>query len=230
MSEMRMTEPQRRDLATALYQLDAARRSSVNENPTGTYLSRSDRDGVRVVDQGPSHVYDNTPGLKPETRAKLNENASRQAGKHFIFNAPEAINSFEDAAPRATIGGAKVGVRGDDGKTRRVDAGSLLRQLPSRDAAMPYIGAVKGEVAPVRYNRTGETDPRAIAQAIGAPAIERARRDGKPVDKETVGSHIKNAIEVQKRSEADTARRADQMSAIIESLPPAARRSPIRRR
>ncbi len=231
MSEMRMTGPQRRDIATALFQLDAARRSSVNENPTGTYLSRSDRDGVRFVDQGPSTAYDGAQGISASTRQALNQNVdTQQRGKQIIFNAPEAINPREDAAPRATIGSAKVGVRDAMGNTKRVDAGALMRQLPSKDAAMPYIGAIRGEEAPQRYNRTGERDPARIAEAIGVPAIQRARRDGKPVDKEAVGQNIKNAIQVQQRADADLTRRAEQMSAIIEGLPPTARRSPVSRR
>ena len=36
-----MTLGEQRELSQAMYQLDAARRSSVNENPTGTYLSRT---------------------------------------------------------------------------------------------------------------------------------------------------------------------------------------------
>ena len=41
MNLLRMNEGDQQRLANAMFQLDAAKRSSVNQNPTGTYLSRT---------------------------------------------------------------------------------------------------------------------------------------------------------------------------------------------
>ena len=57
--EMAFTGKERNQLSQALYQLDAAKRSSVNENPTGVYLSRTGEptkdvtfDSGDVIDEG----------------------------------------------------------------------------------------------------------------------------------------------------------------------------------
>ena len=52
MNELRMSSGDEQRLANAMYQLDAAKRSSVNENPTGTYLSRMTLQGPKPVGQG----------------------------------------------------------------------------------------------------------------------------------------------------------------------------------
>ena len=108
------------------------------------------------------------------------------------------------------------------------DIVTALRTLSDPSARTPYIGAVAGEVAPQRFNRTGQTDPNEIAALLTLQAEGRARRDRKPVDKATLERNIKNAQEVTQRAAEDTSKRAAQMSAIIESLPPISRRSFLR--
>ena len=81
---MGMTLGEQRQLGQALYQLDAASRSSVNQNPTGVYLSRTGEatkgvtfDSADVLDKGMAKakiarvapksrsVYRHTPQGKP---------------------------------------------------------------------------------------------------------------------------------------------------------------------
>ena len=52
MNELRMSTGDEGRLANAMFQLDAAKRSSVNQNPTGTYLSRQTLQGPKPAGQG----------------------------------------------------------------------------------------------------------------------------------------------------------------------------------
>ncbi len=54
--ELRLSSGDEQRLANAMYQMDAARRSSVNENPTGTYLSRTGEPTKGVTFDAPEAV------------------------------------------------------------------------------------------------------------------------------------------------------------------------------
>jgi len=92
-----------------------------------------------------------------------------------------------------------------------------------------FIGQVEGEKPRVnRFNSTGTSDPQEIENTLRIQAESRARRDRKPVDQESLRSNITKAKLVEARESRDNTRRADQMSAIIENLPPISRRSYLR--
>ena len=132
MQALGMTAGEQQQFANAMFQLDAARRSSVNQNPTGIYLSRSTK-----------------AGPKPPFTSDV------------VFNAPEAMNGNSGAAEVARIPkGSTINVSGQGEKPRRQSIVKLLSQLPSQGAQQPFFGQVKGEKPRVnRYNRTGETEP-----------------------------------------------------------------------
>ena len=61
MQKLGMTSGDEQRLANALFQLDAAKRSSVNQNPTGTYLSRNSAPTKGVVFNSPSEGFGSIP-------------------------------------------------------------------------------------------------------------------------------------------------------------------------
>ena len=67
MNLLRMNEGDQQRLANALFQLDAAKRSSVNQNPTGTYLSRTGEPTKGVVFDA-AEAIDSSAGQAPVAR------------------------------------------------------------------------------------------------------------------------------------------------------------------
>ena len=205
MHQLRMSSGDEQRLANALYQIDAANRSSVNQNPTGTYLSRSQRG----------------PGLE----------------KGIVFDAPEAMGDFggTEVARQKKGSSIRVGTT-DQGKPIKQDIVAAMAGLDSPGAQRPFIGMPAERPSkdststfqqdPV-YNKSGETSQEGIARAIREQAERRAK--GKPIDEVRTQQNIVGAQAVQRRADEDTARRADQMSTIIASMPPSMRRSSIRR-
>ena len=122
-------------------------------------------------------------------------------------------------------------IKAEGGKRRNIRA--ELAQLEGADAQQPFIGAVIDE-------RTGkqETDagPRArnqfkpgnmgdgdeLESNLRRQAISRVK-PGQKLDRERLGRNIGNARRVEAREAADAPTRAERMSSVIASLPPAAR-------
>ena len=207
MQEMGMTSGDEQRLANAMFQLDAANRSSVNQNPTGTYLGRSVRG----------------PGGK----------------QGVVFDSAEAIDklrtgSFTGTTVMQQKGGSKIRVgTNEKGKAINQDIKAAMRALDNPDAAKPYVGQpakmpAKESLSSLKqdqvYNRTGQTEPSAIADAITKQAQSRLKK-GESLDTNRVQDTIIGAQAVQRRADEDLARRADLMSTIIGSLPATARRS-----
>jgi hypothetical protein len=211
MQKLGMTSGDEERLANAMFQLDAAKRSSVNQNLTGTYLSRAG-----------------------------------EPTKDVIFNAPpEGFGSMPIAQQG---GGTSIRVGTDaKGKPIKQDIRSAMAGLDAQRggaaAQKPFIGmpadrptqsTVRGPMdatllqEPV-YNRTGQTDPAAIRSTLEALSEKRAKKGESKADaairRKRNEANIIGAQAVQRRADEDLARRADAMSTIIDSLPPAARRS-----
>lgn len=211
MQKLGMTSGDEERLANAMFQLDAAKRSSVNQNPTGTYLSRTG-----------------------------------EPTKDVIFNAPpEGFGSLPIAQQG---GGTSIRVGTDSrGKAVKQDIRSAMAGLDAQrggaGAQKPFIGmpadrptqsTVRGPMEatllqePV-YNRTGQTNPAAIRSTLEGLSERRAKKGESKADaairRKRNEANIIGAQAVQRRADADLARRADAMSIIIGSLPPVARRS-----
>ena len=206
MHQLRMTSGDEQRLANALYQLDAAERSSVNQNPTGTYLGRSVK--------GPG------------------------AEKGVIFDSPEAMGQFGGTPIAQQAKGSRIRVGTDQkGKAVQQDIVAAMAQLDSPDAAKPYIGMPaerpsKDSTSTFQqdqvYNRSGETSQEGIRKAITDQARKRAK--GGKIDEDRNEQNVIGAQAVQRRADEDLKKRADQMSTIIGSLPPSARRTALPRR
>ena len=193
MQAIGMTAGEQQQFANAMFQLDAARRSSVNENPTGTYLSRSTKQGPQLMGQS-----------------------------DIVFDAPEAINPSEGQAKVARIPkGARIrtGVN-ESGKPVRTSIVKQLSQLQGTGAQKPFIGQVEGEKPRVnRYNRTGETEPERIDAKLRSGFEGRARRDRKPVDEAALRSQQTKAKLVQERENRDSRKREEQRKLIQAHTP-----------
>ena len=205
MNALRMSSGDEQRLANALFQLDAAERSSVNQNPTGTYLGRSVRG----------------PGTE----------------KGVVFDAPEAMGGFGGTPIATQKKGSSIRVGTDEkGKPIRRDIVAQLAQLDNPDAAKPYIGMPRDRPSSDStssfqqdqvFNKSGETSQEGIRAAITAQAKKRAK--GGAIDEERNEQNVIGAQAVQRRADEAQTRRAEQMSEIIASLPPIARRSRLGR-
>ena len=184
---------EQQQLANAMFQLDAAQRSSVNENPTGTYLSRLTKQGPQPMGQG-----------------------------DIIFNAAEAVNNKEGAARVAKIPkGNTIGVRNED--TGRVERRTVVNELAALSGGpsvqKPYIGQVAGERPRVNRRKPGGMGSGDELQAnIQRQAESRAK--GKPLDQERVNANITKARLSEEREKRDSVRREGQRD-LIRSFTPA---------
>jgi len=184
---------EQQQLANAMFQLDAAQRSSVNENPTGTYLSRLTKQGPQPVGQG-----------------------------DIIFDAAEAVNNKEGGARVAKIPkGNTIGVRNEDtGRVERRTVVNELAALPGGPSVQkPYIGQVSGEKPRVNRRKPGGMGSGNELQAnIQRQAESRAK--GKPLDQERVDTNITKARLSEEREKRDSVRR-DEQKDLIRSFTPA---------
>ena len=244
MNEMRMSSGDERRLAHALHQLDAAKRSSVNQNPTGTYLRRENTaQQERFVD---GLARTNYPTVSPTTADQLIANTRRARGGQVEFNAPEAVGS-PGSSPAMQKRGSSIRVGTTPaGKPMKRDIVAEMSALSSPEAQKPFIGmpamdpkerSASNFPQNVTFNRAGlqigssgeviqraASDPDEIRKAIFSQALGRASKKN-PFNPEQTRANAEGAIRVQTRADKERKDRADVMSEIIESLPPIARRS-----
>ena len=205
MHALRMSSGDEQRLANALFQLDAAERSSVNQNPTGTYLGRSVRGPGKekgVIFDSPEAMggFGGTPiaQQKKGTSIRIGTSDKGKPVKKDIVSALAGLDSPDAAKPY--IG--------------------MPREQPSKESVSSFQ---QDQV----YNRSGATTPEGIRKAITEQAV--ARSKGGRIDEDRNEQNIIGAQAVQRRADEDLSRRAEAMSEIIASLPPTARRSRLGR-
>ena len=200
MFELGMDKGEQIQLANAMYQMDAATRSSVNENPTGTYLSR-------MTKVGPAMVGENIN----------REGAISTGASEAMLTDPGGV-SFQTMKSGSRFKRPNTPVSG-------VDVKAAIRNLPveNLDSKSGVMALEPGTPNEAPYNRTRETDPRAVELSL-----IRAANTGKGYLLDP--KNVENAQRIGARSAAAGKERADKMSEIISSLPPTARRSPMERR
>jgi len=229
---MRYTPAEESALANAMYQMEVAKGTTVNQQGKQQYFTR----------QGPG-------GTLTPTGVKMSES---NGGAQVFFDSPEAIDPREGQAQVARIApGQKI-----DGR----DIKTALSKLSDPDAAKPFIGAVEtvdpttgrrsleqdaGPAYKTRYNKTGADDLVGIESALRNQeqeyAYKRAKTAAKkdpraivrpaaqqPVDESALRGKVVKAALVSEREKRNNSRRADQMSEIISMLPPNARRTRLR--
>jgi hypothetical protein len=169
--------------------MEVARRSSVNENPTGIYLSR-------MTKQGP-----------------------RQMGTADVaFDAPEAVGGeLTRIATQKKGSSIRIGTT-DQGKPVKQDIKTAIAGLPSRDAQEPYIGQVSGEKPRVnRYRKGGIGEGDEMRENLRRLAEKRAK--GKPVNEEALKSQQVKASLVEEREKRDSRKRNEQRDTIRSFTP-----------
>ena len=224
MQKLGMTSGDEQRLANSMFQLDAARRSSVNQNPTGTYLDRTNpRIQQPKVNVSPSDYK----GVSAETAQGLVENERRKRSNVNFDSPSEGFGNIPIAQQKK---GTRVKGTGED-------VVAAMAKLQSPGAAKPYIGMpAQRSTNPLSsfgqqevYNRSGETDPAAIRSKLEQLSEGRAKKTESRADaairRKRNESNIIGAQAVQRRADEDLTRRADAMSSIISQLPPVGRRS-----
>ena len=211
MQKLGMTSGDEERLANAMFQLDAAKRSSVNQNPTGTYLSRTGEPTKDVIFNAPPEGFGSLPIAQQGggTSIRVGTDSKGKAVKQDIRSAMAGLD-----AQRGGAGAQKpfIGMPAD---------------RPTQSTARGPMDATLLQ-EPV-YNRTGQTNPAAIRSTLEALSERRAKKGESKADaairRKRNESNIIGAQAVQRRADEDLTRRADAMSTIIGSLPPVARRS-----
>ena len=236
LSALRYTPAQEQELANALYQMEVAKATEINQQGKQQFFTRTGPNG-RLERTGMQTVV--TPG-----------------GASVFFDSPEAIDPRDGQAQIARMRPGQT-IEGKDIKT-------ALAGLESPDAAKPFIGAVavtdpqtgktglEQDAGPefyTAYNKTGESDPVAIERKLREQeqgfaynrAKKAARKDPRaivrpasqqPVNEEALRGKVAKASLVSERAKRDDERRAAQESSIMEYMPPSMRRgtrAPLRR-
>ena len=228
MSALRYTPAQEAELANAMYQMEVAKATEINQQGKQQYFTRTGPNGALERTGMGSTV---TPG-----------------GASVFFDSPEAIDPRDGQANVARVNPGQT-LEGRDIKT-------ALGNLESPDAARPFIGAV-AETDPstgrtrleqnagpgfyTAYNSTGETDPVAIESNLRAQeqefAYNRAKTAAKkkrgsivrpaaqqPIDEAALKEKADKAIMVTERARRDEEKRKQKENTIMEYMPPAMRR------
>ena len=191
MNAIGMTLGEQQQFANAMFQLDAARRSSVNENPTGVYLSRLTKAGPKPMGQS-----------------------------DIVFDAAEAINSSEGSAKVARIPKGSTIRTGTDAKGKPVRR-SIVTQLAALDspgAQKPFFGQVEGEKPRVnRRKPAGMGEGNEMMNNIRRQAVARSR--GKGVDEERVRQTQIKARLAEERENRDSRKREEKRKQIQQYTP-----------
>ena len=123
--------------------------------------------------------------------------------ERVTFDAPEAVNPREGAAPVARVSPGQT-IEGRDIVT-------ALRGLETPAARTPFIGQVEGEQPRInRYNRTGETTLSGIANVMREQEEGFSRKTGKPVDEGKLRGKVVKAALVEERTKRDEKKRRNQ--------------------
>ena len=187
MQKLGMTSGDEERLANAMFQLDAAKRSSVNQNPTGTYLSRTGEPTKDVIFNAPPEGFGSLPIAQQGggTSIRVGTDSRGKAVKQDIRSAMAGLD--------AQRGGA-----------------AAQKPFIGMPADRPTQSTVRGPMdatllqEPV-YNRTGQTNPAAIRSTLEALSERRAKKGESKADaairRKRNESNIIGAQAVQRRAD-----------------------------
>ena len=203
LNKLRYTPAQESALANAMYQMEVAAGTEINQQGKQQYFTRTGPGGsLQPTGMGTMR----TPG-----------------GAQVIFGAPEAIDPRDGQAPVARIRPGQT-IEGRD-------IGTAFRGLSEPGARQPFIGAVEtvdpqtgkagvetnaGPGYMTRYNTTGETDPIAIESALrkkeeGFQATKAKKSRGRiePVDEGALRGKVVKAQLTEERAKRDDKKRRE---------------------
>ena len=208
LGQMRYTPAQETQLANAMYQLEAAKATEINQNGKGQYFTRT----------GPMGSLEQTSfgGTTP-------------GGAQVFFDSPEAIDPRDGQAQVARM---------NPGQTLEGrDIVSSFKGLPSPGAQQPFIGQVAGEAPRIdRRNSTGQTTPEGIessmrqqeqvfAQNRQKTAAKKDSRvivrpvDQQQVDEPALRGKVVKAQLTQERANRDAKNRQAKQTEIMQYIP-----------
>ena len=235
MNKIGMTGGDEQRLANSMFQLDAARRSSVNQNPTGTYLGRTN---TPVQQPQISLTPDSYKGVSRSTAQALVENERRKRGGVEFDSPSEGFGSIQIAQQKKGTRGP-IGTRGKPGSGRGAEEDITKRfgKLETPGAQKPYIGMpAQRSINPLStfgqqevYNRTGETDPAAIRSTLEELSESRAKegesKANAAIRRKRNESNIIGAQAVERRANEAREQRLGAMREIMRYIPANRRRN-----
>jgi len=235
MNKIGMTGGDEQRLANSMFQLDAARRSSVNQNPTGTYLGRTN---TPVQQPQISLTPDSYKGVSRSTAQALVENERRKRGGVEFDSPSEGFGSIQIAQQKKGTRGP-IGTRGKPGSGRGAEEDITKRfgKLETPGAQKPYIGMpAQRSTSPlssfgqqVVYNNTGESDPAAIRSNLEQLSEGRAKKNESRADaairRKRNESNIIGAQAVERRANEAREQRLGSMREIMRYIPANRRRN-----
>ena len=208
LGQMRYTPAQETQLANAMYQLEVAKQTEINQNGKGQYFTRTGPMG----NLEPTSFGGTTPG-----------------GAQVFFNAPEAIDPRDGQAQVARVNPGQT-LEGRDIVT-------AFKGLSTPGAQQPFIGQVAGERPRVdRRNSTGQTTPEGIERSMRQQEQQfaqnrqktAAKKDSRvivrPVDQQKIdepalrGKVVKAQL-TQERANRDAKKRQKKQTEIMQYIP-----------
>jgi len=168
MHELRLSSGDEQRLANAMYQMDAARRSSVNENPTGTYLSRTGEPSRGVTFDAPEAVGGSSAPVAMQKKGSSIRVGTNPDGSGIRQDRVSAMRGLDSPdAQKPYIGQ----VRGEEPRVNRFRPGNM------------------GEGSTMRGNLRRQAEERANGKPIDEEALrsnqvkativeQREKRDG----------------------------------------------------
>lgn len=199
LNALRYTPAQEAQLANALYQMEAAKATQINQQGKQQFFTRT----------GPGGGLQPT-GFGGTTPQAQQASMQTPGGAQVFFDSPEAIDPRDGQTPVARVNPGQT-IEGRDIPT-------AFRGLDSPGARSPFIGQVEGEAPRInRYNTTGETDPVKIEGALRRKeeqfAVNKAKTSkGRimPVDEGALRGKVVKAQLAEERATRDDRKRREQ--------------------
>jgi hypothetical protein len=208
LGKLRYTPAQEQQLANAMYQMEVAKATEINQNGKGQYFTRTGPMG----NLEPTSFGGTTPG-----------------GAKLFFDSPEAIDPRDGQTQVARVNPGQT-LEGRDIVT-------AFKGLPSPGAQQPFIGQVAGETPRIdRRNSTGQTTPEGIessmrrqeqvfAQNRQKTAAKKDSRvivrpvDQQQVDEPALRGKVVKAQLTQERANRDASKRQKKQAEIMQYIP-----------
>ena len=208
LGKLRYTPAQETQLANAMYQLEVAKQTEINQNGKGQYYTRTGPMG----NLEPTSFGGTTPG-----------------GAQVFFDSPEAIDPRDGQAQVARVNPGQT-LEGRDIVT-------AFKGLETPGAQQPFIGQVAGESPRIdRRNSTGQTTPEGIerrmrqqeqqfAQNRQKTAAKKDSRvivrpvDQQQVDESALRGKVVKAQLAQERANRDAKKRQKKQTEIMQYIP-----------
>ena len=208
LGKLRYTPAQEAQLANAMYQLETAKATEINQNGKGQYYTRTGPMGSLK----PTSFGGTTPG-----------------GAQVFFDSPEAIDPRDGQAQIARVNPGQT-IEGRDIVT-------AFKGLGTPGAQQPFIGQVAGEAPRVdRRNSTGQTTPEGIERSMRQQEQQFAQNRQKTaakkdprvivrpvgqqqVDEPALRGKVVKAQLTQERANRDAKKRQAKQTEIMQYIP-----------